>query len=64
MYPHVEACPDVPYDCLTSRHLLYDLIYNPAQTLFLRKAAAQGCTVKNGYEMLLLQAEAAYALWN
>lgn len=64
MYPNVDACPDIPYEYITSRHLLYDLVYNPAETLFLQKGAAQGAVIKNGYEMLILQAEASWDIWN
>lgn len=64
MFPHVEACPDLPYGLATPDHLFYDLIYNPEETLFLRRAAEQGSTVKNGLEMLHLQAEASWAFWN
>ena len=64
MFPHVDKCPDVPYHLLTSRHLLYDLVYNPLETLFMKRGAAQGATVKNGLEMLHLQAEAAWEMWH
>ena len=64
MYPNTNKCPDIPYECLTSQHLLYDLLYNPDITLFMRKGAAQGATVKNGLEMLLLQAIAGWEIWN
>ncbi|MDR1162020.1 MAG: shikimate dehydrogenase [Tannerellaceae bacterium] len=63
MYPHVEACPDIPYDLLTPKHLLYDLLYNPDETLFMKKGKEKGATVKNGLEMLLLQAFAAWEIW-
>lgn len=63
MYPKVDFCPDIPYDLLTPRHLLYDLLYNPDETLFMKKGRAQGATVKNGLEMLLLQAFAAWEIW-
>lgn len=63
MSPHTDACPDIPYEALTSAHICYDLIYNPAETLFLRKAAAHGATVSNGLAMLHLQALLAYSLW-
>ncbi len=63
MYPKVGLCPDIPYELLTSDHLLYDLLYNPNETLFMKKGAAQGATVKNGLEMLLLQAFAAWEIW-
>lgn len=64
MAPHFDDCPPLPYESLTPRHLLYDLIYNPDETLFLKKGAKQGCTTKNGLEMLLLQAEAGWEIWN
>ncbi len=63
MYPHVNECPDIPYDLLTEQHLLYDLVYNPEETLFLRRGAEHGATVKNGLEMLHLQALAAWDIW-
>ena len=63
-FPNVDECPDIPYHMLTSRHLLFDLVYNPAETLFLRRGRELGATVKNGYEMLVLQAEAAWRIWN
>ena len=64
MFPHVDECPDVPYHLLSSLHLLYDLVYNPLETLFMKRGAAQGATVKNGLEMLHLQAEAAWEMWH
>lgn len=64
MSPEVDACPELPYQYFTSRHLAYDLIYNPEQTLFLEKAKAHGAVTKNGYEMLVLQAEKAWKIWN
>ena len=64
MYPKVDQCPDIPYNLLTSNHLLYDLIYNPDETLFLKKGKAHGAVTKNGLEMLLLQAFAAWSIWN
>ncbi|MBR1882887.1 MAG: shikimate dehydrogenase [Muribaculaceae bacterium] len=62
-YPHVEECPDFPYRFLGNEHLAYDLIYNPDETLFMKKAAAKGAKVKNGLEMLLLQAFISYEIW-
>ncbi len=62
-FPNNEECPDIPYRFLTHEHLLYDLIYNPSETLFLKKGKAQGATVKNGAEMLELQALAAWEIW-
>lgn len=64
MYPHVDECPDIPYDLLTPAHLCYDLLYNPDVTLFMKKAAENGAETKNGLEMLLLQAFAAWQIWN
>lgn len=64
MYPHVEECPDIPYHLLTPAHLCYDLLYNPDVTLFMRRAEAMGAEVKNGLEMLLLQAFVSWNIWN
>ncbi|ASZ11368.1 shikimate dehydrogenase [Chitinophaga pendula] len=64
MYPKVETAPELPYAALGSRHLLYDLVYNPAMTRFLEYGAAQGAATKNGHEMLVLQAEASWEIWN
>lgn len=64
MYPKVDVCPQLPYEAMDSHTLLYDLIYNPDQTLFLQKGAERGATVKNGLEMLLLQAFASWEFWN
>lgn len=64
MHPHVDECPDLPYEAMTARNLLYDLVYNPEQTLFMKKGATQGATVKNGLEMLILQALASWKFWN
>lgn len=63
MYPNVDSCPDIPYECLTPEHLLYDLIYNPDMTTFMKKGAERGAEVKNGLEMLLLQAFEAWRIW-
>ena len=64
MYPNVDTCPDIPYRYLTSQHLCYDLIYNPDETLFPKNSRLAGAQVKNGLEMLLLQAFASYSIWN
>ena len=64
MYPKTEECPELPYDALDEKNILYDLIYNPDETLFMRKGAARGAEVKNGLEMLLLQAFASWEFWN
>jgi len=63
-FPQTEECPDIPYSYLTTHHLLYDLVYNPDETLFLKKGKAQGATTKNGKEMLEIQACAAWKIWN
>lgn len=62
-YPAADTCPDLPFERLGPQHLVYDLVYNPAETVLLRRAGAQGCAVKNGLEMLHLQAEAAWDIW-
>lgn len=64
MYPKVDFCPNIPYELLTPDHLLYDLLYNPNETLFMKKGQMQGAATKNGLEMLLLQAFAAWEIWN
>lgn len=64
MYPHQEEAPAIPYQYLTADHLLYDVIYNPAETLFLKKGRQQGAMIKNGYEMLVNQAEGSWLVWN
>lgn len=64
MYPLVETFPPVPYEHITSRHLLYDLVYNPADTLFLQKGKAQGAVTINGLSMLYAQADKAWEIWN
>lgn len=64
MYPNSDSCPKLPYEALDTHNLLYDVIYNPDETLFMKKGKAQGATVKNGIEMLLLQAFASWSFWN
>lgn len=64
MFPKVDACPDIPYDALTPQHLLYDLVYNPEETLFLKQGREHGATVKGGLEMLHRQALASWDFWN
>lgn len=63
MYPHVDECPALPYEAMNENNLLYDLVYNPLKTLFMKKGAEQGATVKNGLEMLHLQAIASWKFW-
>ena len=62
-YPDIDQCPDFPYRFLTKDHLCYDLIYNPDETLFMRNSKIVGAQVKNGLEMLLLQAFISYSIW-
>jgi shikimate dehydrogenase len=64
MYPNVDEAPPIPYQYLSSRHLLFDLIYNPAKTKFLQNGEAQGARIANGHEMLILQAEESWRIWN
>ena len=64
MWPNVDECPKIPYEYLTADHLLYDLLYNPDETLFMKRGAQYGATVKNGLEMLLLQAFAGWSFWH
>ena len=63
MYPHVDSCPPLPYEAMDSHTLLYDLLYNPDETLFMQKGRQQGAIIKNGLEMLLLQAFASWEMW-
>jgi shikimate dehydrogenase len=63
-FPRVDECPRLPYEALTAQHYLYDLVYNPTETLFMTKGREAGAQVKNGFEMLCLQAEAAWDIWN
>ena len=64
MYPKTEECPLLPYEAMDSNNLLYDLIYNPDETMFMKMGKKYGATVKNGLEMLLLQAFASWEFWN
>ena len=63
MLPDVDSCPPIPYEHLSARHLLFDCVYNPEETLFLSKGKAQGARIKNGMEMLYGQAKAAWKIW-
>jgi len=63
MVPDIDECPPIPYEAITGEHLLYDLIYNPEKTLFLKKGEDHGAVIKNGYEMLVLQAEKSWEIW-
>lgn len=62
--PNTEAFPLIPYEYFTEKHIAYDLIYNPAETQFLKKAAAKGAKTKNGQDMLVYQAEKSWEIWN
>jgi shikimate dehydrogenase len=64
MFPDTNACPDIPYRFISDKHLFYDLVYNPGKTLFLQKGEEKGATIKNGEEMLVLQAEESWRIWN
>jgi shikimate dehydrogenase len=63
MSPNVESCPLLPYAAIDQAHILFDLVYNPKQTLFMTKGAKQGAKTINGLEMLHLQAEIAWNIW-
>ncbi|QIP14034.1 shikimate dehydrogenase [Spirosoma aureum] len=62
-YPNINEAPTLPYDQLTEQHLLYDLVYNPAETQFMKLGLERGASVMNGYQMLVLQAEKAWEIW-
>ena len=64
MFPDVEACPNLPYQYISHRHYFFDLIYNPAKTLFLAKAEEKGAVIENGEKMLMIQAEESWKIWN
>ena len=63
-FPEIDGCPEIPYQYLTPQHFLYDLVYNPEKTLFLKKGEERGALIKNGYEMLVVQAEESWDIWN
>ena len=64
MAPEENTFPPIPYELILARHLLFDCVYNPEETLFLQKGKAQGATTRNGIEMLYGQAKAAWKIWN
>ena len=64
MYPQINTCPDLPYEKISSHHFLYDLVYNPEKTLFLKRGKIKGAKTKNGLEMLKLQAEHSWTIWS
>ena len=63
-FPEIEEFPPIPYDYFSPEHIAFDLIYNPEETAFLKRAKAKGALIKNGYEMLELQAEKSWRIWN
>ncbi|MDG1040919.1 MAG: shikimate dehydrogenase [Polaribacter sp.] len=63
-FPETALCPEIPYQFITSKHLLFDLIYNPSKSTFLKKGKEKGANIKNGLEMLQLQAEESWRIWN
>ncbi len=63
-FPETDACAAIPYEFFTEKHLAYDLVYNPTESEFLKRAKAQGAEIKNGLEMLHIQAEKAWEIWN
>jgi shikimate dehydrogenase len=64
MHPHTASAPSLPYEAITSKHYMYDLVYNPEETLFLQKGAMVGAKTMNGLSMLYRQADAAWHIWN
>jgi len=62
-FPNTNSCPEIPYKYFTYNHIAFDLIYNPAETMFLKKAKDQGAIIKNGFEMLTIQAEKSWNIW-
>jgi shikimate dehydrogenase len=63
-FPNVNECPDLPYEFITDKHYFFDLIYNPAKTLFLSLAEERGAFIENGDRMLMIQAEESWRIWN
>jgi shikimate dehydrogenase len=64
MYPNVDEAPSIPYDLLNETHYLYDLVYNPAKTKFLIEGEQRGALIENGADMLVIQADASWDIWN
>lgn len=64
MYPQVDLCPAIPYEGISDKHYLFDLIYNPSRTRFLQNGESMGATIENGSEMLVIQAEESWRIWN
>ena len=64
MFPLIDLFPEIPYEYITEKHFLYDMVYNPEETVFLRKGKEMGAYTNNGFEMLCIQAEASWKIWN
>jgi shikimate dehydrogenase len=64
MYPDMDKFPSLPYDAIGEHHYLYDLVYNPAKTMFLQKGEKQGASIENGHDMLIIQADESRKIWN
>lgn len=64
MFPNVDQAPDLPYEALTEKHYLYDLVYNPSKTKFLQEGEERGAVIENGADMLVIQADASWDIWN
>jgi shikimate dehydrogenase len=64
MYPNIEEAPNLPYHLLSDQHYLYDLVYNPTKTKFLLEGESRGAVIENGADMLVIQAEASWDIWN
>ncbi|WP_339836241.1 shikimate dehydrogenase [uncultured Flavobacterium sp.] len=63
-FPNIEDCPKFDYSLLSKKHIAFDLVYNPEESMFLKKAKEQGAITKNGYDMLVFQAEKSWKIWN
>ena len=64
MYPSINIKPDLPYHLLNEHYFLYDLVYNPEKTIFLSEGLNRGCKIKNGHDMLIIQADKSWEIWN
>ena len=64
MFPNITEAPSLPYEAITRKHFLFDLVYNPAKTLFLKKGEKKGALIQNGHDMLIYQAEESWRIWN
>ncbi len=64
MFPNIDGYPNLPYQYISDQHYFFDLIYNPAKTLFLARAEEEGAVIENGEKMLAIQAEESWKIWN